>query len=398
METQENKLSRPQEMPVMTQGSRPVVSIGLPRENPNTEKRLALTPEAVDMIVGAGHRVLLEAGAGEGINYSDAAYSEAGAEISSCKNVFASDLIFKIAPPTIAEIALMKRRATVCSSLQLSAMSGEMFQQMAAKSISAMAFELMSADGRNFPVRNSISEIEGAAAIALASELLSNEHGGKGILVGGVPGVPPAEVVIAGAGVAGTVAARAALALGALVRVFDNDILKLRNLQSELGSQVFTSVFQPNVLFNAFRSADVVIGAMRFIDDSVRYVISEEVTAQLKRGAVVIDLRTGLGGCFETTCMLPTDHPRRFEKKGVIYYCAHNLSSRVARTTSMALSNVFTPYIMQISPSGGLADLLQTDPMLRQGHYIYAGKPVNQYVARRFNLSAHDIGLFLSSN
>jgi alanine dehydrogenase len=370
--------------------------IGAPKENIKIEKRLAFTPEAVDMIVEAGHRVLLEENAGAGINYSDTAYSEAGAEITTKERVFACDLIFKIASPTLEEISLMKRKATVCSMLQLPDLSIATIHAMAEKSINATGYELISPDSLTFPVRNSISEIEGAASISVASELLSNEKGGKGLLMGGVPGVSPTEVAIIGAGVAGTVAARAALALGATVKVFDNDIRKLRRLQNDLGHPVFTSVFQPNVLFNTFESADVVIGCMRYINDPVRYVISEDIIKTMKKGALIIDLRVNQGGCFETTCFLPAGHPQIFEKYDVLHYCVPNLTSRVARTTSMALSNIFTPLILHMGEVGGIAGITQIDPAFRSGLYMYAGKLVNTYVAKYFNLPANDIGLYLS--
>jgi alanine dehydrogenase len=387
----------PKELLKELSNARYPLTIGIPKENQTVEKRLAFTPEAVDMIVEAGHRVLFEEGAGLGVNYSDAAYSESGAEISTKEKIFECDLIFKIAPATREEIGLMKKKATVCSMLQLTDISIDAIHLMSEKSINAVGYELMSADRLNFPVRNSISEIEGAASISVASELLSNDRGGKGILMGGVPGVSPTEVIIIGAGVAGTVAARAALALGATVKIFDNMIPKLRKLQTELGSPVFTSVFQPNVLVNAFKSADVVIGAMRYINDPVRYVISEDVVRGMKKGALIIDLRVNQGGCFETSCYLPENHPKIFEKFGILHYCVPNLSSRVARTTAMSLSNIFIPLILRIGESGGVTGIAKTDRNFRSGLYMYSGKLVNSYVAKYFNLSAHDIGLFLSA-
>jgi alanine dehydrogenase len=387
----------PKELLKELSNARYPMTIGIPKENLKVEKRLAFTPEAVDMIIEAGHRVIFEEGAGTGVNYSDAAYSESGAEIASREQVFDCDLIFKIAPSTLEEIALMKKKTTVCSMLQLPDMSIDTLHALTEKSINAVGYELMSADGLIFPVRNSISEIEGAASISVASELLSNDRGGKGVLMGGVPGVSPTEVIIIGAGVAGTVAARAALALGAVVKVFDSDIRKLRKLQMDLGNPVFTSVFQPNVLINAFQSADVVIGAMRYINDPVRYVISEDVIRTMKKGALVIDLRINQGGCFETTCFLPEEHPKIFEKFGIRHYCVPNLSSRVARTTAMALSNVFIPLIVKMGELGGVAGIAKADMDFRSGLYMYSGKLVNPYVARYFNLPAHDIALFLSA-
>jgi alanine dehydrogenase len=386
----------PQEFTKEISNTRYSLLIGIPKENIKIEKRLAFTPEAIDMIVEAGHHVLFEEGAGAGINYSDAAYSESGAEITTKERVFESDLIFKIAPPAIEEVSLMKKKTTICSMLQLPDISAETIHAMAEKSINAVGYELMSPDSLTFPVRNSISEIEGAASVSVASELLSNEKGGKGVLMGGLPGVSPVEVVIIGAGVAGAVAARAALALGATVKVFDNDIRKLRRLQNDLGHPLFTSVFQPNVLINTFKSADVVIGCMRYIDDPVRYVISEDVIKTMKKGALIIDLRVNQGGCFETTCFLPVAHPQIFEKYDVLHYCIPNLSSRVARTTSMALSNIFTPLVLHAGEVGGVVGITQIDPAFRSGLYMYAGKLVNTYVAKYFNLPANDISLYLS--
>ncbi len=381
--------------------SRNQLTIGIPKENCEEEKRLAFTPEAVDMIVEAGHRVVLETEAGLGINYSDAHYSSSGAEIVEEKeDVFQSDIIFKISPPSINEINMIKQRATICSMLQLPDFSKETILAMAGKKISGVGYELIAEDdGKCYPVRTAISEIEGAAAISVASELLSNTHGGKGVLMGGVPGVSPTEIVIIGAGAAGAIAARAALALGATIKIFDNDVNKLRNIQSVLGRTLFTSVFQPNVLLNAFRTADVVIGAMRYINavSSVRYVITEDIIKTMKKGALIIDLRINQGGCFETTCFLPKDHPDIFEKYGVLHYCVPNLSSRVARTASMALSNIFTPFIIQQGESGGFTGMTQSDYGLHSGLYMYGGKLVNPYVARHFNLPSNDIGLFLSA-
>lgn len=320
--------------------------IGIPCERVEGERRLALTPEAVDMLTDRGHRVLVEAGAGLGINYSDNHYSEAGAEIvATPAEVYQADIILKILPPLAAEVMMMKPRTTLFSTVQFNTFSHEAFELMMAKRITAVAYELLADDKQRCPVLNVISEIEGTASITIASELLSNTQGGKGILLGGIPGVSPTEVVVIGAGNAGTVATRAAMALGASVKVFDDDINKLRTIQQVLGQGLFTSTFHPNVLQNAFRSADVVIGAMRYINTRHRYIIAEDMIRIMKRGALVIDLRINQGGCFETTCCLCPSDPAVFEQYGVLHYCRQNISNRVARTTSMALSNIFVPML-----------------------------------------------------
>lgn len=370
-------------------------TVGIPKENLPDEKRLVFTPEAAGMIVEAGHQILFEAGAGAGLNYSDSDYSESGATVTDREEVFNCDLVFKIAPATMEEISMMKKKATVCSMLHFPDMSAELIHTMTERTLNAASYELMTSEGRNFPVRDSISEIDGIAAISVASELLSNERGGKGILLGGIPGVSPAEIIIIGAGMTGKTVARAALALGALVKVFDSDILKLRQMQKELGAMVFTSVFQPNVLMNAFQSADVVIGALPCTGEQARYLIPADVIRRMKKGAVIVDLRIDRGGCFETTCFLPENHPKVFEKGGIIYYCEPNISSRAARTAAMAMSNIFTPMLVRMGESS-LSGIVQSDTVFRSGLYMYSGKLVNSHVARRFNLPANDIGLFLS--
>jgi alanine dehydrogenase len=265
------------------------------------------------LIVDCGHRVLVETNAGLGINYSDNHFSEMGAEIvATPMEVYQADYILKILPPTPREVALMKPRSTLFSMIQLNRFASESYEGMMQKRINAFAYELITDDNHLSPILNVMSEIEGTSSVMIAAELLSNTRGGKGILLGGIPGVPPTEVIIIGAGNAGTVAARAALGLGASVKVFDDDINKLRKIQQVLGQGVFTSNFHPNVLRNAFASADVVVGAMRYINSRRRYVIAEELIQTMKKGALVIDLRMNQGGCFETTCCLSSSDPEGF--------------------------------------------------------------------------------------
>lgn len=372
--------------------------IGVPRERDEEERRLALTPEAVDMLTDCGHHVLVETGAGLGINYSDNHFSEAGAEIVATPGeVFQADIILKILPPLPAEVALMKPRTTVLSMIHFNRFTQEAFELMMAKRIHALSYELLADNQRKYPVLNVMSEIEGTAAITIASELLSNTQGGKGILLGGIPGVSPTEVVIIGAGHAGTVATRAALALGASVKVFDEDINKLRTIQQVLGQGLFTSNFHPNVLHNAFRGADVVIGALRYINTHRRYVIAEELIRSMKKGALVIDLRMSQGGCFETTCCLLPSDPTVFEQYGVLHYCKPDISNRVARTTSMAFSNIFVPLLLRWGDAGSLQSFIKTDEGFRSGVYMYCGKPVNSFVSNHFNLSSNSLDLYLSA-
>ncbi|MEA5071209.1 MAG: alanine dehydrogenase [Petrimonas sp.] len=371
--------------------------IGIPKENQKVEKRLAITPETTALLVESGYQVMIESDAGLAINYSDRYYSDSGANIVQTKaEVFQADIILKVSAPTFDEVSMMKPRSSVFSFLQLYLISSETLELMAKKRINALAYELIYDDSQISPFVTAISEIEGAYSISVASELLSSAHGGKGILLGGVPGISPTEVVIIGAGVAGAVAARAALALGATVKIFDNDINKLRKIQHELGRMVFTSTLQPNVLRNVFRSADVVIGAMQYVNKTHLYRISTDLIREMKKGSLIIDLRMSYGGCFETTmeACLP-NHPQVFERFGILHFCELSISSRVARTASIALSNIFISMFSAMAESGGVGRFARFDRGFASGFYMFAGKMVNSYVANHFNWPVNDIGLFL---
>lgn len=372
--------------------------LGIPRERDKSERRLPLTPEAIAILTQAGHRVWVETGAGLGINYADTHFVEAGAEIKATpQEVYQADIVLKILPPTLAEIDCMRPRTTLLSFVPLNILSKEVFLRMMAKRITAVAYELITDEWHRIPMLNVTSEIEGSASITIASELLSNTQGGKGILLGGIPGVSPTEVVIIGAGNAGTVAARAAIALGAFVKIFDDDLNKLRAIHQTLGQGLFTSTFHPNVLQNAFRSADVVIGAMRYINARRHFVISKELVHAMKKGALLIDLRISQGGCFETTCCLSPADPPVFEQYGVLHYARPNVSNRVARTTSMAYSNILVPLLLGLGDAGSLVAWISSNRGFHEGVYLYNGAAVNEYVAHSFNLSSNNLDLFLSA-
>lgn len=372
--------------------------LGIPRERDKSERRLPLTPEAIAILTQAGHRIWVETGAGLGINYADTHFAEAGAEIKATpQEVYQADIVLKILPPTLAEIDCMRPRTTLLSFVPLNILSKEVFLRMMAKRITAVAYELITDEWHRIPMLNVTSEIEGSASITIASELLSNTQGGKGILLGGIPGVSPTEVVIIGAGNAGTVAARAAIALGAFVKIFDDDLNKLRAIHQTLGQGLFTSTFHPNVLQNAFRSADVVIGAMRYINARRHFVISKELVHAMKKGALLIDLRISQGGCFETTCCLSPADPPVFEQYGVLHYARPNVSNRVARTTSMAYSNILVPLLLGLGDAGSLVAWISSNRGFHEGVYLYNGAAVNEYVAHSFNLSSNNLDLFLSA-
>lgn len=386
----------PEECLLREIASQPRLSIGVPKEDANVETRLALTPEGVAIVTEEGHSVYVQRGAGEPMLYSDLQYSEAGAYmVDDASEVFAADIVLKIAPPTIGELHLMHDRSSILSMLQLSNLSADCIKLMMKKKMNAIAYELITDEQKTFPVVSSMSEIEGNTAIALAAELMSNEQGGKGLLLGGVAGITPTEVLILGAGIAGSVAARTALALGAQVKVFDHDVNKLRKIQHYLGQQVFTSVIHPNVLIKAFKTADAIIGNLRYINGSDRFMVSEDLVKTMKTGAIIIDLSVDQGGCFETSECRTLQNPI-FEKHGVIHYCVPNISARVARTSSMALSNIFAPILVKIGHSGCIKSAISESAGFRHGAYIYEGLLVNRLIGDYYGIASNDVSLLLA--
>jgi Alanine dehydrogenase len=386
----------PEECLLREIASQPRLSIGIPKEDAEVETRLALTPEGVSIITEEGHSVYVQRGAGEPMLYSDLQYSEAGAYlVDDASEVFAADIVLKIAPPTIQELNLMHDRSSILSMLQLSNLSADCIKLMMKKRMNAIAYELIKDEQKTFPVVNSISEIEGNTAIAIAAELMSNESGGKGILLGGIAGISPTEVLILGAGIAGSVAARTALALGAQVKIFDHDINKLRKIQHYLGQQVFTSVIHPTVLIKALASADAVIGNLRYINGSDRFMVSEDLVKTMKVGSVIIDMSVDQGGCFETSECRTLQDPV-FEKHGVIHYCVPNISARVGRTSSMALSNIFAPILTKIGHSGCIKSAVSESAGFRHGAYIYEGILVNRLIGNYYGIPSNDVSLLLA--
>jgi alanine dehydrogenase len=386
----------PEECLLREIAKQPRLSIGIPKENTLVETRLPLTPEGVAIVTEEGHSVYIQRGAGIPMQYSDLQYSEAGAfMVEEASEVFSADLVMKIAPPTLAELNMMHDRSAIMSMLQLTNLSADCLKLMMSKKLNAIAYELIKDEQKQFPVVSSISEIEGNTAIAVAAELMSNERGGKGILLGGVAGITPTEVLILGAGITGSVAARTALALGASVKIFDHDINKLRKIQHYLGQQVFTSVIHPTVLFKALSTADAVIGNLRYINGSERFMISEELVKTMKPGAIIIDMSVDQGGCFETSECRTLQNPV-FEKHGVIHYCVPNISARVARTSSVALSNIFAPILLKIGNSGSVDSAIIESSGFRHGAYIYGGVLVNRLIGTYYGIASNDIGLLLA--
>ena len=370
--------------------------IGLPRETSLQENRIGLTPEAVQHLVNEGHEVIMEAGAGEPSKYADHAYSEAGAQIAySTEEVFKADVLLKVAPPTLEEIELLHAGQTLISALQMGSMTQEYIAALARKKINAIGFELMKDPSGARPVVRAMSEIAGSTVMLIAAEYLARSNEGKGIILGGITGVPPSQVVILGAGTVAEYAARAATGLGAEVKVFDNHLYKLRRLKHNLGMQLYTSTLDTFALSQQIRRADVVIGALAVEDGRIPFMVTEEMVASMAPGSIIIDVSIDQGGCFETSEMTSHSKPI-FRKYDVVHYCVPNIASRVPRTATNALSNIFTPILQEISQHGGINEVLFTNEHFRSGVYIYRGSLTNAMIAKKFNLRYKELGLLIA--
>jgi len=371
------------------------ISIGIPSDNKDDEKRVALTPESVNLLVESDNEVFVQEGAGLGANYTDKDYSENGAIISdSPARIYSADVVIKVAPFSEEETDYLKGNQVVMSYLNVLKLNEETLGKLIRKKVTALAFEKIRDNNGVMPVVESMSEICGITSLLVASEYLSNMHGGKGVMLGGITGVTPTEVVIIGANTAGEYAARAAIGLGSTVRIFDNSLHKLRRFQNLLGQRLQTSVFHPQVLRKALKSADVLIGAIELEDLRPWYYITEDMVRNMKKGAVVIDLSIDRGGCIETSECRALHDPV-YEKHGVIHFSAWNLPSRVARTASIALSNIFTPLLQSMADAGGITQLLKNDQGVRNGAYLYNGMLTNETLGQKFGIISKDLDLLI---
>ncbi len=373
------------------------ISIGIPSDIKDDEKRVALTPEAVNLLVEKGNEVFVQQGAGLGANYSDKDYSENGAIlIDSAAKVYSADVVIKVAPFTEIECDYLRGNQVVLSFLNVLKLNEEILNKLIRKKVTAIAFEKIRDTNGVMQVVESMSEICGITSILVASEYLSNMHGGKGVMLGGITGVTPTEVVILGANTAGEYAARAAIGLGSTVIIFDNNIQRLRTFQSLLGQRLQTSVFHQQVLKKALKSADVLIGAIELEDLRPWYYITEDLVKNMKKGSVIIDLSIDRGGCIETSECRALHDPV-YVKHGVVHFSAWNLPSRVARSASIALSNVFAPLLQSMADSGGITQLLKNDRGLRSGAYLYNGILTNETLGQKFNINSKDLDLLISA-
>jgi len=368
--------------------------IGIPKETSYQERRICLTPDAVNSLTYEGHRVMIESGAGESSSYSDKEYSDAGAEVTKdTKKVFGCPMLLKVEPPTIAEIKMINPETIIISAIQLKTKKKEYFEALAQKKITALAFEYIKDEDGSYPAVKSLSEIAGTASILIAAELMITDEFGKGLLFGNITGVPPTEVVILGAGTVGEFAAKTAIGLGANVKVFDNSITKLRRLQNNLNQRIFTSTVQQKALLKALRRCDVAIGAMRG-KERCPIIVTETMVEHMKKGAVIVDVSIDTGGCFETSEVTTHEKPT-FIKNNVLHYCVPNIPSRYSKTASLSISNILTPYLLQIAEDGGLESAIRCNKGLKNGIYLYHGILTNKAIGEWFDLPDNDINLLV---
>jgi alanine dehydrogenase len=388
---------QPQEQLLAIKEKNKNFTIGVPKETTLQEMRVALVPSAAGLLVENGARVLIERGAGVSANFEDRLYSENGAEIiDSAAEVYQADIILKVAPPSIAEVNLMRDKTLLISALHLRAQSRAYFSALSAKRITAISYEHIRNGSNEHPVLHSISEIVGNTAILIGAEYLSHPTWGRGKMLGGFSGINPSEVVILGAGTVGESAARAALGFGAMVKVFDNSISKLRQLQNNIGARIFTSIIQPDVISEAIRSADVIVGAIYAQNGHSVNIITEAMVQKMKSGSVIVDVSIDRGGCVETSKETSHKNPV-YQLHNVTHYCVPNISSRTPHTASYALSNYFAPFLLDLAECSGLNERLLKDKGLRKGLYLYNGKITLEYIAKKFKLPFQDIELLLAA-
>ncbi len=372
------------------------LTIGMPENASAIEYRVPLTPQSVELLVSNGHEVFVQSGVGKAANYADKAYAEAGAVI--CKTageVFQSDILLKMSPFTQEETELLKGNQLLFSPMYITLLTQESIRRLMRKKVTAVGYEFMKDEHGIYPMIQIFSEITGNTAMVVASEYLSSARNGKGVIIGSVTGISPTEVVIIGSGTVAEFAAKTALALGAVVKVFDDSIYKLMDLQSRLGQRVFTSVFHPKALRKALRTAEVVIGALP-MNEVPKMIVPEEMVEGMKENSVIIDLNIIQGGCFETSRLTNLKKPTYIEH-GVIHYCVPNITSRVARTASIAVSNIITPTLLAIGESGGINPYVKSNRGFSEGIYLFNGILTNQDIGQLTNIPDTDINLLLAA-
>ncbi|WP_445431185.1 alanine dehydrogenase [Chryseobacterium indoltheticum] len=386
--SEEELIPKEEKLEVIKKGKQ--FSIGIPKETCLNERRTCITPDAVQVLVEHGHEIIIEAGAGQGSFFTDLQYSESGARITQdAKEAFSKDLVLKVNPPTEEEIDYFKPNTYLVSALQINLRDKDYFLKLAEKKINAIAFEFIADEYKQLALVRLVGEIAGTVSILYASELLALSNG---LMLGGITGVRPTEVVILGAGIVGEFATKAAIGLGASVKVFDNSLSKLRRLHTLVDSRVPTSIIDPKELSKSLRRADVVIGALPRLN--MQPIVTEDMVMNMKKGSVIIDIVIDNGKAIETSELTTMDDPYII-KHGVIHCGLPNLTSKMPRTTTKAISNFFLSYILNYDLEGGFENMLIRKNEMKQSLYMYKGRHTKKVICDRFGLTYHDINLLL---
>lgn len=372
--------------------------IGVPREISNEERRVALSPSGVGALVANEHEVYVEADAGAQAHFSDSEYAEAGAEIvHSPEELYSKcEMVVKVGPPAGEEMRLLQEKQILISALHLGNTTPDFLQRLMDLRITGIGFEFIRDPDGSLPIVRMMHEIMGSMAVQIAARYLESTEGGKGVMLGGISGVPPATVVILGAGVVGEWAARTALGYGAHVIVLDTDLSALRSLEHYLDRRITTAMATTQYIRQAVLSADVVIGAMMADGQRSPILVSEDLVAGMRSDSVIVDAVIDQGGCIETS--RPTTHSEpTFRKHGVVHYCVPNMPSNAARTATYALTNVLVPYLIQIGEVGSINEALWRNVGLRNGTYVYRRHLTKKSLATMFGMPHRDIELLIAS-
>ena len=354
--------------------------IGIPKENWRDERRVALTPAGVYALVKAGHQVVVQSEAGAGSGFATAAYDEAGAKIAfSAEEVFKrADFLVKVMPPTVEESAWLPPEKFLFSWLQLGVAGPKVHEMLMARRATAVGYELIETPEGNLPVLTAMSEIAGLLLPQIAGRYLETTFGGRGVSLGGVAGIPASNVVIIGAGMVGSAAARSFLGAGANVMVMDADLPRLRQLEMTLLKMVNTALATPYNIERYVAFADVLVGAVLIHGRKSPHVASESLVRNMKPGSVILDVSIDQGGCIETSRPTTLSDPV-FVKHQVTHYCVPNIASSVARTASHALNNVVLAFVEEVAGSAWHA--FRENPALRRGLYMYRGQCTHEEIA-----------------
>lgn len=388
----------PMEQPVKQKEGKTSLRIGIPREVSDEERRVALAPSGVATLVASGHEVYVEDKAGQSAHFSNEEYLDVGAEVvDSAQEVYStSELIVKVYPPTGKELKLLQEDQMLVSALHLGNTSAHFLKRLMDLRITGIGFEFIRDPDGTYPIVRMMHEISGSMAVQVAARYLQSYEGGKGVMLGGISGVPPSTVVILGAGVVGEWAARTALGYGAHVIVLDNDLSALRSLEHYLDRNVTTAVANTQYVRKAVLSADVVIGAMMTSGERSPMLVTEDMVEAMRPGSVIVDVVVDQGGCIETSRPMTHLDPV-FRKHDVLHYCVPNMPSNAARTATYALTNVLVPYLIHIGEAGSINKALWSNQGLRSGTYVYRRHLTKKSLASLFGMPHRDIELLIAS-